>query len=84
MDSTFRVEHRIVSHSQTGKVIDSPEKQENIEKEIAYHSGWPKRAFDLGELKADEVENADETHFLINMDNAENTGFEGGQQNKTC
>jgi len=65
----------IVVRSQCGKLMISPVKQELIEQEIAYHLGVVKLAFDAKELEEDLVENIDETHFVLNMDNGKTLGF---------
>lgn len=44
-------------------------KLEEIEKKVPYHLGCVKRALDSGELNENFVENADETHFIVNLDN---------------
>lgn len=44
-------------------------KQVKIGKEIAHCLGWLKGPFESGELKEEDVENANDTHFVINMDN---------------
>lgn len=40
-----------------------------IEKEEAGHLGQLKLGFENSELNEDTIENADETHFVLNMDN---------------
>lgn len=65
--------------AQSGKLSVNAEKQEQIEKSIAINLGTMKRAFDSGELCEDMVENADETHFVFNMDNGKCVGFRGDQ-----
>lgn len=42
----------------------------------------PTRAFQSGEMEEDNVENADETHFAINMDNGRTLGFKGLEEVK--
>lgn len=73
----FMTANGIVIRSQTGKLMVSPAKQLFIEKSVAYHLGVVKRAFDSGQLKEGEVDNADETHFIINMDNGKTLGLRG-------
>lgn len=65
---TFIERNTIVSRAQTGELIVSPEKQAFIEREVAYHLGFVAREFRSGRLDEDDVSNADETHFSINMD----------------
>lgn len=69
--------NRIVLRSQTGKLMVSKNKQDYIDKTVAYHLGCLKRAFDSGEIYEDECENADETHFVFNMDSGKTLGFIG-------
>lgn len=73
----FLASNRIVLRAQTGKLMVSPAKQEWIEKSVAFHMGVLKRGFECGELNEDCVENADETHFVFNMDNGRTLGFIG-------
>lgn len=73
------LKNRIVRRSQAGKLMISPEKRERLEKEIAYHLGCLKRGFESGELDENLIENADETHFVINMDNGKALGFIGDE-----
>lgn len=73
----FMQKHNIVIRAQTGKLSVSPEKQAQIEKAIAAHLGTMKWAFETGALKEDLVSNADETHFVFNMDNGRSIGFRG-------
>ena len=65
----FMQKNSIVSRCQSGKLMVSPEKREQIENEVAFHLGTLKRGFELGTIDEDFIENADETHFLVNMDN---------------
>lgn len=67
----------LVIRAQTGKLSVSPEKQLYIEKSIAYHMGILKRGFESGELDEDLLSNADETHFIFNMDNGRTIGMRG-------
>lgn len=67
----------IVQRKQTGKLMVSPEKELSIERQVAYHLGCVKREFDSGELDKNLVENMDETHFLINMDNGRTLAMKG-------
>lgn len=66
---TLTERDKTVSCAQTGKLMVSPEKQASIEKEVAYHLGFVAREFRSGRLDEDNWSNADETHFVINMDN---------------
>lgn len=79
---SFMKRNQIVSSKQTGKILVSMEKQTVIEKEVAYHLGCLKRQFDENLLDEDDVGNADETNFLINMDNHRTFGPVGDQHIK--
>lgn len=61
--------HNIIVRNQAENLLASPAKKAYIEKSVAFHLGTLKRAFDPGLLNEDRVENADETHFIFNMDN---------------
>lgn len=73
----FMSVNRIVLRAQTGKLMVSKNKQEYIDKTVAYHMGQLKRMFEEGEIHEDDCENADETHFVFNMDNGRTLGFIG-------
>lgn len=73
----FMMSNRIVLRSQTGKLLVSPAKQLFIDKYVAFHLGELQRAFTSGDLKEEDVENADETHFVFNMDTGKTLGFIG-------
>lgn len=73
----FMSASRIVLRAQTGKLMVSPLKQAHIEKSVAFHLGILKRGFASGELQEDNMENADETHFVFNMDNGKTLGMIG-------
>ena len=51
-------------------------------KVLAFHLGELKRGFESGELDEDLVENADETHFVFNMDNGRTVGMRGDEHVK--
>ena len=69
--------NNLVTRQHTGKLAVSREKQEYIEKSIVYHMGYLKRAFRSAELQEEFVENADETHFVFNIDNGRTIGLRG-------
>jgi hypothetical protein len=73
----FMEKNNIVGRAQTGKLMVCAECMEHIEKEIAYHLGVVALDFQSGALDENLVENADETHFVINMDNGKTLGFRG-------
>jgi len=73
----FMQKHNLVIRAQTGKLSVSPKKQAQIEQAIAAHLGTMKREYESGSLNEDLVSNADETHFVFNMDNGRSIGFRG-------
>lgn len=73
----FMERHNIVIRKRSGKHQPSAAKVQFIERSVAYHLGEMQRAFESGELDEDDVENIDETHFVINMDNGLTLGFAG-------
>ena len=60
--------HGTLSRAQTGKLLVSLQKQEFMECEVAYHLGSLGCDLNTGSLHGEDVFNADETHFVINMD----------------
>lgn len=78
----FMYANRIVMRAQTGKLSVSKKKKEYIEKCTAFHLGELKRAFECGDLNEDLIENADETHCVINLDNSKTLGFIGDNEVK--
>ena len=73
----FMDRNNIIGRAQTGKLMVSAAKKEFIERCVAYHLGQMKKQFESGELEEDTIENMDETHFIINMDNGKTLGFKG-------
>jgi hypothetical protein len=73
----FMEKYNIVGRAQTGKFMVCAERMEHIEKEIAYHLVVVAREFQSDALDENLFENADETHFVINMDNEKTLGFRG-------
>lgn len=67
----------IVYRSFSEKEAFSSANQEQIERELVFHLGVLKQAFEDNTLHDNLVENIDETHFLINMDNMRTLGFSG-------
>jgi hypothetical protein len=78
----FIEKNNIVGRAQTGNLMVCAERMEHIEKEIAYHLGVVAREFQSGALDENLVENAVETHFVINMDNGKTVGFHGDNDAK--
>lgn len=68
--------------SLTGKLTTSTKKKLHIEKDVAYHLGILKRGFKEGSLNADNMCNADETHFSFNRDNRRSLGLRGTSEVK--
>ena len=71
----FMTHHNLVIRRQTGNLARSAEKSKHIRKSIAYHLGTLKRGFESGNLDQDALENAEETHFIFNMDNGRTIGL---------
>jgi len=78
----FMCANSIVLRAQTGKLLVSPLKESIIEKSVAFHLGELKRGFQSGLLREECIENADETHFIFNMDNGKTLGFKGDRHVK--
>lgn len=74
---SFAERYQIVSRAHTGKLLLSPAKELFIEKEVAYHLGQIAREFWSNSVDENDIGNADETHFLINVDNCRTLGFSG-------
>ena len=72
----------IVVRTQTGKKSVSPLKQAFIDKSIAIHLGELKKGFEKGTYTEETMENFDETHFVIDMDNGKTLGFRGDEHVK--
>jgi hypothetical protein len=73
----FMAKHNVVVRSQTGKLMCSPEKELHVQKTIIFHLGMLHRGFASGELDENLIENMDETHFVINVDNGRTLGVRG-------
>ena len=69
--------HNIVLLSQHGRLTCSPEKELQIEMETAYHLGIYHIAEVICIWRIDEnlMENLDETHFVVNLNNGRTLGF---------
>eukprot|EP00737_Agarophyton_chilense_P004270 gb/GEZJ01005293.1/.p1 GENE.gb/GEZJ01005293.1/~~gb/GEZJ01005293.1/.p1 ORF type:complete len:127 (+),score=14.15 gb/GEZJ01005293.1/:844-1224(+) len=59
----------VVNRAQCGKLMVSPGKQEQIEREVTYYLGELARGFRSNRLREEDVLNADKTNFYINRDN---------------
>jgi hypothetical protein len=69
--------HKIVLLSQRDNLSCSPEKERQIEMNTAYHLGVLQRGFQSGVFDENLMENLDEIHFTVNMDNGRILGFRG-------
>ena len=69
--------YNIVLLSQTGHLTCSPEKDIQIERNTVYHLRVLQRGFDSGLFDKNLMENIDETHFVVNMDNDKTLGCRG-------
>ena len=78
----FRNRYNMVTRRQTGKLQVSPAGQEEIDRRVANFLGTIAQEFQSGQLDECNVENADETHFLINMDNVRTLGFRSDEHVK--
>ena len=55
----------------------SPEKELQIERATTYHLGVLHKGFESGIFDDNLMENVDETHFVVNLDNGCILGFRG-------
>ena len=60
----------------------SPEKELQIEREVATHIGVLCNMLTSGEVDEKDLGNADETHFVINLDKGRTLKFAGGSEVK--
>lgn len=74
---SFMERFRIVSRAHTGKYKLSPAKELQLEVEVAKHLGEMQRMLSDGSVDENDLGNADETHFQVNMDNGRTLGFAG-------
>lgn len=78
----FMYTSRSVLRAQAGNHLISQRKQTYTEKTVACSMGKLNRGFDSGELNDDLIENADETHCVINMNNGKTLRFIGDEHLK--
>lgn len=64
------------------KIEPDPEKMLEAEREVARHLGKLKKAYQTGESDEQYMTNADERHFIINMDNGQCSGLCGDEEVK--
>lgn len=76
----FFQRYNIVMRAQCGKLQVSDEAQQRIERRVSFFLGTVARQLMSGELKEENVENSDETHFLINCDDGKTFGFRGEEE----
>jgi hypothetical protein len=69
--------HNIVLFSQRRKLSCSPGKEIQIKIQATHHLGVLQRDFQAGIFDEKLIENIDEIHFVINMDNGCTLGFRG-------
>lgn len=78
----FMEKHSIVGRRQCGKLMRSAVKQDFIHREVAYHLGEMHRGFRDGQMEEDLIDNMDETHFVVNVENGRTLGFIGDESVK--
>ena len=71
------VVYNVVLLTQRGRLTCSPEKETQIEMRTTYHLGILHRGFYDGFFDKNLMENLNETHFTVNMDNGRALGFQG-------
>ena len=71
----FMSKHNIVYHMQTGRLSWNPAKERHVQMLVSHHLGTLYRGFVSREYNENYIENLDETHFVINMDNGKTLGF---------
>lgn len=74
---SFADTFRIRSRAHRGKKKLSPAKELQIERDVARHLGILCRILRNKVVDENDIENADETHFMIDMDNGTTLGFAG-------
>lgn len=68
---------RIFSRAHTEKHICSPAKEKEIDIPVAFYLGNVSGMVSSRIMDDNYVENADETHFIINVDHGRTLGFSG-------
>ena len=71
----FMHAHNILYLSQRSCPTYSPKKKLQIERSTSYYLGIFKKRFETGLFDENLMENIDETHFVVNMDNSRIIGF---------
>ena len=65
----------IVFLSQCSRLTCSPDKELQIEMQTTYHLEVLHKGFSSKEFDENLIENLDETHFVVNLDNGQTLGF---------
>lgn len=81
-EHTFIATKRIVRRYQYENLMGSKSKQLLAKKSVSYHLEMMKRMFESCEVVVDDIEIADETYFVFNMDNGKTLGLIGDDQVK--
>lgn len=76
---SFGERFKILSSALTGKLQLSQKKEEFLKKTESPHLGQKRRPFFRIELQDEDVQNADETHFVMNVDNGRTLDFKGDE-----
>ena len=71
----FMVKNNIVYRMQSGKLSWSLDKESHVKMLTAFNLGVVQRGFLSREYHEDFIENVDDTHFVINMDNRRTLGL---------
>lgn len=73
-DPSFMNCQNIIMKNQTGKLAVSPERQEKIEGSVSFF-GKHLQNLISGKLDEQNIYNADETYFMIHMNDCRTLGF---------
>ena len=69
--------YNIVLLSSSNRLTYSVEKELQIEMHIAYHLGILQKGFETGKFDENVIENINEIHFIVYVDNGHTLGFTG-------
>jgi hypothetical protein len=75
----FMLKNYIVYHMQSGRLSWSPEKERHMKMLTTFHLGVIQCGFLSREYNKNYIENVDETHFVINIENRRTLGFRGDE-----
>ena len=70
----------LVIRKQSGALSRSPSQTSFIERKVLYHLGVLQRSFEAKLLDENMVDNMDETHFILNMNNRKTLSFRGSNK----